>query len=256
MVYIYALRDPESGSIRYIGKTKHIETRLAAHISKAKGHHTDHHCAHWVRSLLAKGLQPELVIVKELAVDEDWKRAEAAAIVAFRSAGHDLTNLTGGGDGFHDCPPDVLKRRGESRRKTLSDPVKRAEFVERLSASKQHPDVRRKQSDSAKALWASEESRSRMLAGMRKAEAVTRRSEATRRRMRDPESASQHRDTMNMLFQEPGRREQLDAARNSRWSDPDARAKHRACMASFYSDPERRKAAGLASRKRWDKPRG
>lgn len=253
MIYIYALSDPRSGSIRYIGKTKNIRTRLAAHVSKAKAHHVDHHCARWIRGLLAENVTPRLSVLSELPPGADWQSAEAEAIATYRAMGHDLTNLTGGGDGFHDCQPDVLKRRGETRRKTLSDPVKRSEFVNRLLASKANPEVRDKTSASIRAAWGDADVRQRFLDGMRAPDAVERRSNATRQRMNDPHTYAQHCATSKALSETPAARQQLADARAKRWSDPSARERHRLRMQEFYSDPERRKAAGDASRKRWNR---
>lgn len=253
LIYIYTLSDPRSGSIRYIGKTKNIQARLNAHISKAKAHHVDHHCARWIRGLLAEGVTPHMSVLQELPSGADWQRAEADAITRHRAMGHELTNLTGGGDGFHDCPPEVLKRRGESRRRTLSDPEKRAEFVDRLAEARATPEVRAKKSASVKAAWGDPVKQRNILSGMRAPDAVQRRAIATLKRMNDPETYARHCAKSKEIAQSAAGLAQLAAARTKRWSDPEARERHRLRMQEFYSDPERRKAAGDASRKRWNK---
>jgi hypothetical protein len=223
VIYIYALCCPETGATRYIGKTKNIKTRLMAHISKAKTAVTNHHCAHWIRALLAKGLQPEIVVVAEIPLGGDWQSIEAEAIKTYRAAGYDLTNSTGGGDGFHDCSPELLKRRGQSRSLTLSDPIKRAAFATVTAAARANRTVRSKQSAGVKAAWQDHNKKARMLDGMHATEARSRRSEATRRRMHDPDIAKDHAAKMKALFRDPARRAQLLKAGAKRWAQYRAR---------------------------------
>lgn len=181
MFYLYALRCPITGQVRYIGKTKNPGTRLAAHISKARGLHTNHHCARWIRALLAKGREPLLEVIRRVPAGEDWQQAEIKCIAEYRASGHPLTNLTGGGDGFHDVQPEMLKRRGESRSRTLQDPDEHAKFVERMVLSRANPGTLALKSASARKAWADPEKRRRLLGGARDPGVVRRRSETFRR---------------------------------------------------------------------------
>lgn len=248
MTYIYALLCPESRAVRYIGKTKNVKTRLYFHIWKAKTSHLHNHCSNWIRSLLSRGLEPEMIVVSTVPVDEDWQSAEQAAIIEYRARGCDLTNGTAGGDGFHDMRPDVLAKRTASWRRALQDPIKRADFVRRTDACRYSPESRAKKSKSLRAAWGDAERKQNFLVGMRAPDAVARRSEATRRRMTDPLGAAEHQSRMKKLFEAPERREQIRQASAKRWSDPVATAAFAAKMKARYEDPEFEGEAGRSQR--------
>lgn len=217
MIYIYALSCPESGAIRYIGKCKNLKSRLGAHLSKAKGFRTNHHSALWIRSLLNRGLKPIIAAVEVLNDDDDWQAAASAAIRKFRDEGCDLTNLTGGGDGFHDVHPEVLKKRGRSRSAYLADPANKARHLATAGASHSRPDARMNHSAGAKSAWRDPVKRAMMIEGMSTPEAIARRAAATKRRNSDPEFAERHRKTMKERAADPAWRERLKRARDIRW---------------------------------------
>ena len=95
-VFIYALKEPDTGEIRYIGKSIDPEERLKTHIRLARKE--DSHKARWIRKLLESGFKPVLEIVDEVP-DEFWQQWEAAYIDFFRGEGFLLVNGTSGGDG-------------------------------------------------------------------------------------------------------------------------------------------------------------
>jgi predicted GIY-YIG superfamily endonuclease len=75
-IFIYALVCPITGGTRYIGKTQIPDRRLNAHIAKARTGQTNHHCARWIRQLLAKDLRPTFEIIFEVPQDEEWQKHE------------------------------------------------------------------------------------------------------------------------------------------------------------------------------------
>ena len=95
--FIYALLDPETLSIRYIGKSSNPAGRLRQHIRDAFKERN--YKANWIRSLLGIGMQPTLQIVDEVNVSE-WQAAEAAYIEFYRSEGCAITNGSPGGEGW------------------------------------------------------------------------------------------------------------------------------------------------------------
>lgn len=96
-VNIYALIDPRTSRIRYIGKAKNLSARLRSHVSAAANNAVTHkYC--WIRSLLKSGLRPEIKIV-ETCSEENWKDKERFWIAHFLNEGADLANHTKGGDG-------------------------------------------------------------------------------------------------------------------------------------------------------------
>lgn len=105
-IYIYGLCDPESGLIRYIGKSIRPNERLTNHMSdQGTCHRTN-----WLRSLKSRGLKPTLVILQELPDNAIWQDAEKAWIAYGRSQGWPLVNNTSGGDGVCGLPEETRRR--------------------------------------------------------------------------------------------------------------------------------------------------
>jgi hypothetical protein len=94
LIFIYALLDPRTEEIRYVGKTiQPINDRYSAHISVAKyNRKTDHaHC--WIKSLLSVGLRPIMKILEEtfdIVRETFW--------INFYRSKYKLTNFTDGGE--------------------------------------------------------------------------------------------------------------------------------------------------------------
>lgn len=97
MVYIYALCEPDTGEVRYIGKAVDPQQRLAHHLypSALK---PETHKNRWLRQLLAQGLKPTTSIL-ESVTDRPWQEAEREWIARYRESGANLTNILDGGIG-------------------------------------------------------------------------------------------------------------------------------------------------------------
>lgn len=99
---IYALIDPFTEKVRYVGKTvKRVRDRLNGHISEARraeGRGKAGHCQRWLLKLDAAGKKP---IISTLMVveSESWAKWEVMFISWFKGMGCDLTNYTTGGEG-------------------------------------------------------------------------------------------------------------------------------------------------------------
>lgn len=113
-VFIYALKCPTTGAIRYVGKAENPKSRLNEHCSKAKRFR--YHSALWIRSLLSRKLKPILEILAEVP-EEHWQQWEVAWIEFFRDAGFDLVNRTPGGDGsyFSQHTPEARAKMSAGR---------------------------------------------------------------------------------------------------------------------------------------------
>jgi hypothetical protein len=109
---IYVLIDPRDGAVRYVGKTSHPCTRRSDHMSEARGS-TGNHRLHWLRALLALGLEPSLEVIEEVA--GNGNEEERRWIAAYREEGHDLVNATDGGEGVA-MTPEVRARIGAAKR--------------------------------------------------------------------------------------------------------------------------------------------
>lgn len=132
--FVYSLADPESGDIRYIGKTCNIKQRLTGHISSSRcSFEANPYKARWIQQLMNKDLKP-LLSVLENGIGETWETAEKYWISFYLSAGAKLTNLTKGGEG----PTGAFV--GEATRKKLSERFKgrifTPEWKAKISAAK------------------------------------------------------------------------------------------------------------------------
>lgn len=96
-VFIYALSDPRTGKIRYVGKTTDPKGRLQGHVSKSYQRFSTDHKTCWIRGLRLEGLRPELHIL-DYVPRAAWQWHEVYWIGMLRLAGIDLINMTPGGD--------------------------------------------------------------------------------------------------------------------------------------------------------------
>lgn len=102
-VYIYALVDPESGLIRYIGKSERPAERLQNHMNERSNCHR----SHWLQSLKARGLRAEMLILERIDGSWPWQHSERRWIAYGKANGWPLVNNTNGGDGVNGLPADV-----------------------------------------------------------------------------------------------------------------------------------------------------
>lgn len=61
--YIYALKDPLDGQIKYIGQTSNIKRRLFAHMAGQSGTTEK---KRWILGLKMLGLQPEVILLESV----------------------------------------------------------------------------------------------------------------------------------------------------------------------------------------------
>jgi GIY-YIG catalytic domain len=109
-VYIYGLYEPDTGALRYIGKSIRPHQRLRNHINdKSKCHRTN-----WIQSLVARGLEPELQIIEEIRVAWLWQDSERYWIAHARKNGARLVNGTNGGEGVEGLSKEALERRSRA----------------------------------------------------------------------------------------------------------------------------------------------
>jgi len=102
---IYALCEPGTENVRYIGQSTDPARRLKAHCrgDKSKSQNRRHN---WLSSLAGEGKSPRMVV---LDWADDWDLAERFWIQAFRNAGFDLVNGNDGGK-------DTSMVRGEANK--------------------------------------------------------------------------------------------------------------------------------------------
>lgn len=95
--YIYALRDPDTDEIRYVGRSIDPETRFVSHYYEAMSMdrlYEVHVSAknRWFRSLVIAGKEPRLEVLEEVPRAEAWQRERAWYERALEE-GHRLTNI-------------------------------------------------------------------------------------------------------------------------------------------------------------------
>lgn len=112
-VFIYCLKDPATGEIRYIRKTNALKKRLSAHIRESRKR--KNHLGYWLRSLGGKA--PILVVLHRVLRDESWQEEERRYIAAARAIGVNLVNATDGGEGGLGCVPSLETRAAMSASK-------------------------------------------------------------------------------------------------------------------------------------------
>lgn len=120
VVKIYALVDPRTGSVRYVGKTEtSLRRRLSMHISHVRTGYLCGPCQKWIAELMNVGLRPQIIALEE--VDRtNWESAERKWINHYRSLDAQLLNISDGGVGF------TSKQATEIQKKCWQSPEYRA----------------------------------------------------------------------------------------------------------------------------------
>ena len=126
--FIYTLTDPNSGLIRYIGKTMCVVKRFKEHIKKSKLSKT--HKNNWINSLLKNNQQPIIEVIDTVDI-KLLNFYEIYWIDQFRTWGFSLTNEANGGGGGN---------LGSIVNKKISEKLKNRVFnqktIEKMSLSK------------------------------------------------------------------------------------------------------------------------
>lgn len=95
---MYALLDPDSEEVRYVGRSVNAHQRYFQHIAKAKSDKRQNYCMTWIRSLLRQERKPLLVLLQTVPLVE-WAECERFWISYFTRLGYQLTNANDGGYG-------------------------------------------------------------------------------------------------------------------------------------------------------------
>jgi len=101
VAFIYALADPDTDEIRYIGQTNGVlKNRLRSHLSRAKcSYHNDYYLINWIKSLLSSGKIPTISKLWEGETTQDYlDTLEKEFIDSYKANGYNLCNLREGGN--------------------------------------------------------------------------------------------------------------------------------------------------------------
>lgn len=100
--FIYALKCPDSGRIRYIGKSDRPEIRAINHVKNAKCYPAKDHRACWISKLIQEEKRPILEVLDEVPYGE-WQFWEREYIRVFRTLNFSLVNTADGGESPPSC---------------------------------------------------------------------------------------------------------------------------------------------------------
>lgn len=103
---IYALVDPLTEEMRYIGKSTRPHERLVNHCNDRSSCHR----THWIQSVVAEGQRPIIHVLEVVDDGNSWQDAERGWIAYGHSQGWPLTNGTDGGDGVVNLSPESRER--------------------------------------------------------------------------------------------------------------------------------------------------
>ena len=104
-VLIYALTYPGTDRVRYVGKTvRSPRKRHNEHIMAAMKDHPRLPVHRWIKSLYRRGMWSCMWHLERVAESDDWASRERHWIKKFRDDGHELLNLTDGGEGLAGMP--------------------------------------------------------------------------------------------------------------------------------------------------------
>lgn len=165
--FIYALVDPRTDEVRYVGKTVDLKRRMRRHRNIGRSENPSIYRDRWIQSLMDDGLD-FIVWILEVCDDKNWIASEIKWIAYFKEQGCSLTNLTGGGEGWHDYvmtdehranlkkpkPEGFGKRISEAQKGRVKSQAHRENISKAKRGVKSTPEVKEKLSESMKNRWA------------------------------------------------------------------------------------------------------
>lgn len=97
---IYALQDPNTYEIRYVGLTSKGYSRFEEHLMRCNTKKVSKFPVYkWIKKLSLKNQKPNFIVVQEFLKKDYLFDAEVYWISYFKSQGSPLLNCTSGGDG-------------------------------------------------------------------------------------------------------------------------------------------------------------
>ncbi len=147
--YIYALCEPDTYEVRYIGRADLPKARLNEHINDYKYYYSPKTC--WIVHLLKQNKVPKMLIIETCKSDE-WEEREKFWIKSYRDSGSDLLNGTDGGDGaVNPSKESVLKRAKTKRDRGYHHTEEHKKHLSDLNSGSSHPQFGIPKSEETKA---------------------------------------------------------------------------------------------------------
>lgn len=223
MTFIYALKCPESGAVKYIGKADKPVQRLAAHIRSARIGEKKHATAQWILSVLHTGRDPVLQVLFGV-VGETWQAAEIRTIADFRAQGFDLCNRTAGGNGLNVLRPEDRLAINAAMSAAWNEPGARERRVAALLAGNAKPEARARRLRSAQNPATRAKHAASLAVGL----------------FGNPEVMARRRASQTAASNRPDVKAAKGAASKARWADPEFRARmHEKQVAAWIQRKQR-----------------
>lgn len=139
VVFIYALCDPDTNDIRYIGKSINPKSRFYGHVQERQNTHK----GNWIESLIRKEKVPVMKILEEATFD-NWEDRERYYIKYYRELGCRLTNLASGGNHGYEHSSETIERISKPKNFTPEQRIAMAERGRNMSLNRDIVEKRRK----------------------------------------------------------------------------------------------------------------
>lgn len=163
--WVYALCDPVTDEVRYIGKTFRWARRIAEHLRPKQ---PKSHLGNWLRSLMRRGLKPKRVLL-DAGRGDGHGPAERAWIQEYRSQGANLVNATDGGEGTPGkiVSDETKAKIGRANRESPRAAAHRAALAEKRRGMRFPPEVRARMGESRRGKKRSNEHRANLSAALK-----------------------------------------------------------------------------------------
>lgn len=117
---IYALHCPDTGKVKYVGKSNTPSFRLKRHLKEAQESAATTYKLNWLRDLLRQGKVPCLSILEIVAI-ENWREREIFWVKYYRDR-YKITNSTAGGDGLLEASPEAREKLSKALKGRIHSP--------------------------------------------------------------------------------------------------------------------------------------
>lgn len=249
---VYALVDPRTNEIRYVGVAGNTRTRLQSHLREAKKNKQTYK-ARWLRQILSQGMLP-LLQVLEAGSGGGWAESEKRWIAELRAAGTRLSNLTDGGEGVPGLrwtPEQRESLAARVRAYRVAHPEEKARLDAASRAYWNTENARLQQSEKTKAYVSRPDTRARLRAAAEAQMTPTARAvlsaQAKEFHARHPGLRTEHSARMKAWIADPANRAKLEDGLSRHLADPQWRAEF-AERSRKHLDAARSKLATLEVR--------